>query len=76
MRGGRKGPKIIKKSALRIATSGNSASLGLALVPDLGPSRRIADVPGRTVAVWMIEPRHLPAMASPDVVSIKACARY
>src|SRR6266540_2850094 len=40
-----KGPKS-SKIALTIATSGNSASLGLTLVPDPVLSRRIADVPG------------------------------
>ncbi|WP_108514426.1 hypothetical protein [Bradyrhizobium algeriense] len=35
---------------------------------------RIAGCAGRTVAVWMVAPRHLSATASPDVVSLKACS--
>jgi hypothetical protein len=35
---------------------------------------RIVRCAGRTIAVWMVEPHHLPAMASADVVSIKACS--
>jgi hypothetical protein len=68
-----KGPKSSKTGA-DDRGAGNSAALCLAPVPDRVLSRRIARCAGRSIAVWMIEPCHLSATASPDVVSIKACS--